>query len=223
LIRLNDLYPTIQGEGAMTGVPMVLIRLQGCGVGCPWCDTKETWVTAAQDRVGTIDEALGTNSRWTDAEPVAIARAARTAAPALAWALVTGGEPAEQDLGPLVAALHVEGFRAALETSGTALGHVGAGFDWVCVSPKMGMPGGKPVLPDVVARADEIKMVVAKPADLEALELLLGQTDRSPKRHQVISLQPVSQQPKATELCLKTCIERGWRLSIQLHKCLGER
>src|SRR5205809_4867824 len=110
-MRLNDLYPTIQGEGAMTGVPMVLVRLQGCGVGCPWCDTKETWVAAAQNRVGTIPEALGTNPRWTDADPPEIAQAAREAGPALAWALVTGGEPAEQELAPLVAALHVEEFR----------------------------------------------------------------------------------------------------------------
>jgi 7-carboxy-7-deazaguanine synthase len=222
-MRLNDLYSTIQGEGVMTGVPMVLVRLQGCGVGCPWCDTKETWLTAAQNRVGTIRATLGTNPRWTDADPAEIARAARKASPALTWALVTGGEPAEQELAPLVAALQQEGFRVAIETSGTATRHLGVGFDWVCVSPKMDMPGGKPVLPDVVARADEIKMVVANPADLEALDLLLGQTDRSPKRNQVVSLQPVSQQPKATELCLKTCMERGWRLSGQIHKYLGER
>jgi 7-carboxy-7-deazaguanine synthase len=223
MIRLNDLYPAIQGEGVMTGVPMVLVRLQGCAVGCPWCDTKETWVTDAQNRVGTIPEALGTNPRWTDADPADIALAARKAGPAITWALVTGGEPAEQELAPLVAALHQKAFRVALETSGTATGHLGAGFDWVCVSPKMDMPGGTPVLPEVVARAEEIKMVVGKPADLEALDLLLGQTGKSPKRHQVISIQPVSQQPKATELCLKTCMERGWRLSVQIHKYLGER
>jgi 6-pyruvoyltetrahydropterin/6-carboxytetrahydropterin synthase len=39
---VNDIYTCIQGEGVQTGVAMVLLRLQGCAVGCPWCDTKET-------------------------------------------------------------------------------------------------------------------------------------------------------------------------------------
>ena len=221
MIRLNDLYATIQGEGAMTGVPMVLVRLQGCAVGCPWCDTKETWFAAAQDRVGTIPEALGTNPRWTAAEPRAIAEVARDVGPALKWALVTGGEPAEQELRPLVSALKCEAFKVAIETSGTALGHLGAGFDWVCVSPKFGMPGGQAIRDEAFEPADEVKMVVASARDLDAFEDLL---ERLPLKSSCqISLQPVSQQPKATELCLKTCMERGWRLSIQIHKFLGQR
>ena len=37
------MFETIQGEGAHTGVPSIFVRLQGCPVGCPWCDTKHTW------------------------------------------------------------------------------------------------------------------------------------------------------------------------------------
>jgi 7-carboxy-7-deazaguanine synthase len=221
VIRLNDLYPTIQGEGAMTGVPMVLVRLQGCAVGCPWCDTKETWFAAAQDRVGTIAEALGTNPRWTAADPRTIAEAAHAAGPGLAWALVTGGEPAEQDLRPLVSMLRTHAFQVAVETSGTALGHIGAGFDWVCLSPKLGMPGGRPVLDEAFTAADEVKMVIASEPDLAKFETLLERVPLKPACQ--ICLQPVSRQPKATEFCLKTCMERGWRLSIQTHKYLGLR
>jgi 7-carboxy-7-deazaguanine synthase len=221
MIKVNDLYPAIQGEGVMTGTPMVIVRLQGCAVGCVWCDTKETWFARPQNRVGTIDEALGTNPRWTEVEPRALAKAARKAAPAIGCALVTGGEPAEQDLTALVLAFHVESFRVAIETSGTALGHMGAGFDWVCVSPKFGMAGGKEVDPRTLAAADEIKMVVGSESDLRAFDEILDKVPLKPRC--VVSLQPVSQQSKATELCLKTCLERGWRLSVQLHKYLGER
>ena len=33
-IYISDIYPAIQGEGVKTGVPMVILRLQGCKVGC---------------------------------------------------------------------------------------------------------------------------------------------------------------------------------------------
>ena len=40
---INEVFETVQGEGTYTGTPAVFLRLQGCGVGCPWCDTKHTW------------------------------------------------------------------------------------------------------------------------------------------------------------------------------------
>ena len=220
-IRLNDLYQTCQGEGCQTGVAMVMIRLQGCGVGCPFCDTKETWALAAAHKVATLGEALGTNAKWCEETPAEIAAYARHLFPGPRWALVSGGEPADQPLFSLVRELHARRFRVALETSGTALGHVGAGFDWVCVSPKIGMSGGKALLPEALAAADEIKHVVCTGADIEALDRLLLEM---PLRDDVqICLQPVSGQGKATDLCTRTAIDRGWRLSLQTHKLVGIR
>ena len=43
-LNINEMFETIQGEGAHTGIPSIFVRLQGCPVGCPWCDTKHTWV-----------------------------------------------------------------------------------------------------------------------------------------------------------------------------------
>lgn len=218
----NDLYAAIQGEGCLSGTPMALVRLHGCPVGCPFCDTKETWHADPANRRDVPSDALGTNPLWFEAEAPDIARLARRlGGPAVRWALVTGGEPALRDLNPLVDALHAEGFKAAVETSGTALGHVGAGFDWVCVSPKIGMPGGLVVLPEALALADEIKYVVGKTADLETLAGLLAS---SPLKAGVeVCLQPLSLNPKATELCTRTAMERGWRLSLQTHRLLGLR
>jgi 7-carboxy-7-deazaguanine synthase len=219
--RVNDVYPTIQGEGCLTGVPMVLVRLQGCGVGCPWCDTKETWAVDPAHCLTGLSDVLGTNPQWAEVEPAAVAALARRVAPALDWVLVTGGEPAEQPLGPLVAALKSAGFRVALETSGTAGGSLGVPFDWVCVSPKLGMPGGRAVRSDVIGMADEVKMVIGKSADVDALNALL---DRIPiKPGCQVCLQPLSQSEKATRLCLETAMRRGWRLSLQSHKSLGVR
>jgi 7-carboxy-7-deazaguanine synthase len=222
-LKVNDIYCSIQGEGCLTGTPMVLIRLQGCGVACPWCDTRETWKVAEANRVATLDEALGTNGMWCEVGPVELANFVRDNFPGPRWALVTGGEPADQELRPLVAELQARGYKAALETSGTALGHVGARFDWVCVSPKIGMPGKKAILADALAEADEIKHVVGTPRDIDALDRLLAAAKPYLRPDVAICLQPLSGQPKATELCTETAIRRGWRVSYQVHKLVGLR
>ena len=51
LLRINEAFVTIQGEALYTGVPSVFVRLMGCKVGCPWCDTKHTWTADPKDLV----------------------------------------------------------------------------------------------------------------------------------------------------------------------------
>ena len=204
-----------------TGVAMVLLRLHGCAVGCPWCDTKETWAFVAGAEVQALEQALGANPRYSCMSPAQIVDYLRANHPGPKWVLVTGGEPAQYDLVPLVAALHEAGYRAALETSGTETGHLNADFDWVCVSPKIDMPGGKQVKPEALACADEIKHVVGIQADVDRLDSLLAQTTL--KDGVQICLQPVSLSPRATQLCIETVQARGWRLSVQMHKLLDQR
>lgn len=221
IYKVSDIYSTIQGEGCQTGTPMVLLRLQGCGVGCPWCDTRHTWSIDKSNQVDTIDLAQGDTPRWTEMSSSQIAYYIAQNFPTFRWVLVTGGEPAEQDLEGLVNALHDTGRRVALETSGTEIGLLNARFDWVCVSPKIKMPGGKAVLPGILELADEIKHVVGKPQDVGDLVALL---DRCALRPDVqICLQPVSMSPKATALCVAEVQKRNWRLSIQTHKITGVR
>ena len=67
-LSINEMFETIQGEGAHTGIPSIFVRLQGCPVGCPWCDTKHTWtledalVTTAQAVIAK-NEALDLNGK----------------------------------------------------------------------------------------------------------------------------------------------------------------
>ena len=218
MIRVNTIYQTIQGEGVKTGVPMVLLRLQGCGVGCPWCDTKETWSLGEGSPVALEDLPQGKSEAYSVAYPADIVRYICNRWKTQ-WVLITGGEPAEQDLTPLVEALHGAGRKVAIETSGTARGHMASGADWVCVSPKLFMPGGRVVLPDVVEAADEIKYVIGTERDIARFDdLLRGLFLR---KGTVICLQPVSRSEKATALCVATVLQRGWRLSIQTHYLIG--
>jgi 7-carboxy-7-deazaguanine synthase len=235
LYAVNDVYAAVQGEGVQTGVPMVLVRLHGCPVGCVFCDTKETWERSAATRVDTLAEALGTNPRWAEVSATEIAAHVATCVDQLrqfdrydgiGWVLLTGGEPAEQTLRPLVRALHGEGVRVALETSGTATGHVGAGCDHICVSPKINNPGGRPLRYEAFVGADEIKHVVGKPEHIEQLDTLLAwlaDGQGLDLRRTAVCLQPMSQSERATQLCVEAAMQRGWRVSVQVHKVMGVR
>jgi 7-carboxy-7-deazaguanine synthase len=253
--RVNDIYATIQGEGKMVGTPMILLRLHGCSVGCTFCDTKETWATgdaALPWRRATLGEARGSNELWAELDEDSLVRAVCEErdgnAPGVEWVLLTGGEPAEQPIRPLVRALHGAGFRVALETSGTARGHLeehsirdhqhahgassegsdgapaasrGDSCDFVCCSPKIGNPGGRPILADVVRGADEIKMVIGKSSDVENFEAFVREHGLTDPR--ALSLQPMSESRKATELCTAAALRLGCRVSIQTHKVIGVR
>lgn len=218
---VNDCYSCVQGEGVQTGVAMVLLRLHGCQVGCPWCDTKETWVFDPTNEMETLTAALGANGRFSYQTAEQIADYISANHPGPKWVLVTGGEPAKYDCRELVKCLHDRGLLVALETSGTETGHIEAGFDWVCVSPKLDMPGGKAIQPGAMSSAHEIKHVVGIQRDIDELDQLLAQSRLRPDVQ--LCLQPVSTSAKATQLCLDTVQARGWRLSIQMHKYIGAR
>jgi len=80
------------------------------------------------------------------------------------------------------------------------------------------MKGGYEVLTQVIERANEIKHPVAMEKHIEELDALLAKRSSAIKE---VCLQPISQQKRATELAIRTCIARNWRLSLQTHKYLG--
>jgi 7-carboxy-7-deazaguanine synthase len=40
MMRISEIFYSLQGEGMLTGVPSVFIRTSGCNLRCSWCDTK---------------------------------------------------------------------------------------------------------------------------------------------------------------------------------------
>ncbi|MDC0610721.1 7-carboxy-7-deazaguanine synthase QueE [Vibrio sp.] len=214
------MFETIQGEGVFTGVPSVFIRLQVCPVGCAWCDTKQTWDARPDDErvIGDILLKQEDSPTWTSISAPELVEVYREKGFIAKHIVITGGEPCIYDLVELTQAFENIGCRCQIETSGTSEVKV-TPDTWVTVSPKIAMKGKLPVLPQALERANEIKHPVGTEKDIEQLDVLLAGVNL--KKGVEISLQPISQKSRATKLCIDTCIERNWRLSIQTHKYLN--
>ncbi len=220
LYRVNEMFETIQGEGYYTGVPAIFIRLQGCEVGCAWCDTKHTWDINPNDETQLVQLSDRSNesSRWANVSAQDIINEIKRLGYTAKHVVITGGEPCSYDLRELTLVLQEFGFGSQVETSGTYEVLV-ASSTWVTVSPKVKMKGGMEVRGDAMARANEIKHPVGTEKDISQLDELLAKFKVGEGK--TICLQPISQKPRATDLATKVCIERNWRLSIQIHKYLG--
>ncbi|VFP88773.1 7-carboxy-7-deazaguanine synthase QueE [Candidatus Erwinia haradaeae] len=217
---INSIFQTLQGEGLHAGVPAIFIRLQGCPIGCMWCDTKYTWKTLLNREISleqVLIKKINTNF-WCIASTKMILNTISKYKWTAKHVVITGGEPCLHDLIPLTNALETAGFSCQIETSGT---HVILCTDstWVTVSPKINMNKNYEPLHKSLVRADEIKHPVAHLHDIEKLDLYLKTINDSKPR--VILLQPISQQTNAIQLCIKTCIIRNWRLSTQIQKYLN--
>lgn len=217
MLPVNEIFTTIQGEASFTGTPATFVRLQGCPVGCAWCDTKHTWYLNA-DKVSTLhelDAKTADSERYAWVECADIVQRARTD-----HVVLTGGEPCLYDLVELTSQLIQAGHSVQIETSGTQ--PVRAHEDtFVTVSPKVRMPGGFHLDDSALKRADEIKMPVGRMRDIYELQELID-TGRVLSATPVY-LQPLSLSAKATALCVEQAIARNWHVSIQTHKMIGVR
>jgi 7-carboxy-7-deazaguanine synthase len=217
--KINEMFETIQGEGSFTGQPSIFIRLQGCPVGCSWCDTKHTWEVELSDEI-TKENMLAKSqetSQWTSLSVAQIQALVSEQGYKAKHIVITGGEPCMVDLTSLCDAFENVGYSTQVETSGTFEILV-SNKCWVTVSPKINMRGGYAILSSAMKRADEIKHPVATEQHVDDLKALLLEHN---VEHTPIYLQPISQKDRATKLAINTCIENNWRLSVQVHKYLG--
>ena len=217
--KINELFETIQGEGSFTGQPSIFIRLQGCPVGCSWCDTKHTWDVELSDEV-TKEVMLAKSQetpQWSAFSVNEILTLITQRGFQAKHVVITGGEPCMVDLTPLCDDFEALGYSTQVETSGTFEVLV-SNKCWVTVSPKVNMRGGYAILPSAMQRANEIKHPVATEQHVDDLKMLLSEhnIENTP-----VYLQPISQKNRATELAIASCIANNWRLSVQVHKYLG--
>lgn len=147
LYPIYETFHSWQGEGVHLGRSAFFIRLFGCPVKCPWCDSAGTW------HPEYIPKQIEKRS------PIELAEAAAEAR--TEFVVVTGGEPAIHDLRPLTDALGEKTIPVHLETSGAF--EIKGVFDWITLSPKwQRLP-----LPENVGLASELKLIVEDEVSIE--------------------------------------------------------
>jgi 7-carboxy-7-deazaguanine synthase len=99
MLRVTEIFHSLQGETSRVGLPTVFVRLTGCPLRCVWCDTAYAFSGGELLDLGDI---LG-----------------RVAAFGCNTVCLTGGEPlAQKEAIGLLAALCDAGYSVSLETSG---------------------------------------------------------------------------------------------------------
>lgn len=198
MLKINNIFWSLQGEGLHSGTSAIFVRLSGCSLQCSYCDTRDAWEQGHEMSVADVDAAVS---------------ALQTAYPQ-SRLIITGGEPLEQDLGELIALFRRKKYFTAVETNG--LHFQDLPFDWWTVSPKV--VAAYRVHPQLLTRVAEIKLLVTSALTLEVLTTIRQKTNAP------IILHPEYGQPRKyrrTFDFFQSCQRRGIanvRLGLQLHK-----
>ena len=204
ILRVTEIFRSIQGESTRAGFPCAFVRLTGCSLRCVWCDTAYA---------------------FTGGEDVPVTEAvARVLALGTDLVEVTGGEPLEQDgVYPLMKELLDRGKTVLLETGGhVPLDRVDPRVVKIVdvKAPGSGMVAANlPENLENLSARDEVKFVLADRKDFDwALDFVAA---RDLDRRHVVTFSPVWESLPAADLA-------GWirdsgrpiRLGLQLHKFL---
>lgn len=124
-LRIAEIFgPTIQGEGAVIGVPTVFVRAGGCDYRCSWCDSlhavdsayRYDWAAMSADAV------LAKVEQLSGGVPLTVS--------------LSGGNPAIQDFSALIAQGKDRGYGFAMETQGSIAQDWFSELSMLILSPK---------------------------------------------------------------------------------------
>lgn len=188
-LPIVETFEGIQTEGFYAFTPMYFIRLAGCNLKCPFCDTN-----VKTREVVTISEL--------------VQRVLRSGRERI---LITGGEPCiHEDLPLLVKALHRINRLVHLETNGTL--QVPLGFDWVTVSPKSEVTLRYFIANEVKFLSSYPKLILPWLVTLpHNIKVFIQPTDPGGEEDYLTRIQ-------SSLVDCKPYLEKDFKLSLQWHK-----
>jgi organic radical activating enzyme len=199
ILKVVEIFHSIQGEGANTGRSAVFVRLANCNLNCSFCDTN--WLEYAEMTVSDVLEQVKKFSRVND-YPNNL----------LIW---TGGEPTLQLTNEILE--NFSGYYNCIETNGT--NPVPSLIQYISCSPKV----SPEILKRNFNRVNEFRYPVCAgvilpeiselpPADNYFVSpLFVGEEKKHVERNNdniLYSIDYVKKNPQ-------------WRLSLQIHKLLN--
>ncbi|MDA0576693.1 MAG: 7-carboxy-7-deazaguanine synthase QueE [Verrucomicrobia bacterium] len=221
-MQIAEIFYSLQGEGALTGVPSVFIRTSGCNLRCAWCDTMyASW--KPEEREIPLEAVLAE----VDRHPAA-------------HAVLTGGEPmTAEGLPALAAALKMRGLHVTIETNGT-IAPDGIAVDLASVSPKLANSVADTAAFPREARMQsedrrwnlaalrawidgydyQLKFVVRSEADVAEMRALLGKVARDVPPHRIL-LMPEGKDAETLRqrdaMLVDLCKRHGYRYCRRVH------
>jgi 7-carboxy-7-deazaguanine synthase len=217
MLKLSEIFESLQGEGVSAGVPTLFVRLAQCNLHCTWCDTKYTWDF---EHYNYDDEVREQSSE----EVARIVNASTTRR-----VVLTGGEPMLQQraLVPFFASLAPD-IIVEVETNGTILptSETFARVNQWNVSPKLSNAGDPEALrlrPAVLAalrdaQGSYLKLVLHRDADYVEADSLVKQL--AWPRERVLFMPEASDREALRARSLQVAEAarvRGVRFSSRLH------
>lgn len=212
-LEIVKVWPTLQGEGPYAGLPAVFVRLAGCNLDCDYCDTDYT-----SNRVTITSSEVAQLVCQTRRDGLVV---------------LTGGEPLRQNVGSIVRLLLAQGYIVQIETNGTLPlpeGLTAKDVSVICSPKALINPA---IEPEVQCFKYVLQHGAVDPKD-GLPTYAMGHLGRSIGRPSElwrgkpchIYVQPLDQGNEIAnalniQVCVKSCLQFGYRLSLQLHKIVG--
>lgn len=210
-LQVHSVFHTIQGEGPFAGRPALFVRLAGCNLQCPACDTDYT-----------SEREVFTHAR--------LIAHIRLSLQGKKLVVITGGEPFRQPIAEVVNALLRHGIQVQIETNGTLYTSTlcyGDPLLTIVCSPKTATVS-KPLLPNIDAFKYVLKhgQVGIDGLPIKALDHpCASEVSRPPSnfRKERIYVQPLDEGNHLLNrlnmtTTIKSSLKHGYTLCLQLHK-----
>lgn len=203
-LDVQEIFPTLQGEGPYVGQPAVFIRLGGCNLACNFCDTEfESYKNFSLKNI--------------------ISEVKKLAKDKIKLVVITGGEPMRQPIEKLCEELVKLKFTVQIETNGTIFRKLPKEIKIIC-SPKISGNKYHQIRPDLLLRINAFKFIISKSQKNYSKIAEVGQS----KFNTPVYIQPMDEYNEAKnqdniEHAKNLCQKNGYFLSLQIHKILKIR
>ena len=192
-MRINEIFYSLQGEGAFTGTPSIFIRFSGCNLKCDFCDTE--------------------HQSYSEMSEIEILQA--IAKYPARHVVLTGGEPSMQITASFIDLLHRSKKFVQIETNGTFILPKGLGIDWITCSPKEEYCKNAKIK---LHHIDELKVVYNGTNDMS----IYNGIEAANYYIQPCDMQNQQVNAKILDKAIKFCLKNSrWKLSLQTQKILN--